>query len=154
MRNLLARIYRAIPRPLIRMVLWAVNPKFNVGAVGLFFTPDGRVLVLKHVYRHSYPWGLPGGYLARGETAEAGILRELLEETALTAVIERTLCVEDVDAWQREVVFVGRVDPAQTLRLNHEIETAAYVAVDQLPADMLPRHARLVQRYVSSISAR
>lgn len=152
MRQWLARIYRAIPRSATRLTLWAVNPKFNVGAVGLFLTPDRRVLVLKHVYRHTYAWGLPGGYLQRGETAEVGLLRELLEETALSATIDRVLCVDDVDAWQREVVFVGRVDPAQTPRLNHEIFEAAFVALNQLPADMLPRHARLVTIVANSIS--
>lgn len=149
----LARIYRAIPRPAVRFALWVVNPKFNVGAVGLFLTPDQRLLVLKHVYRHTYAWGLPGGYLQRGETAAAGLLRELREETALIAVIDHVLCVDDVDAWQREVVFVGRIDPAQTLHLNHEIFEAAFVALNQLPADMLPRHARLVARVANSVLA-
>lgn len=144
--SILARLYRTIPRPLTRALLWAANPKFNVGAVGLFLTPEGKLLALKHVYRHTYPWGLPGGYLKRGETAEAGILRELKEETGLDGVIERVLCVEDVDAFQREVVFVGRVDPAQAIVLNFEIEEAAYVATDQLPAEMLPRHAALARR--------
>jgi ADP-ribose pyrophosphatase YjhB (NUDIX family) len=149
MATLLARLYRAIPRPLTRFLLWAANPTFNVGAVGLFLTPDGKLLVLKHVYRHATPWGLPGGYLKRGETAEAGMLRELKEETGLSGIIERVLCVEDVDAFQREVVFVGRVDTTQTMTLNFEIEDAAYVAADQLPKDMLPRHAALVSRLSS-----
>jgi len=152
MATFLARLYRAIPRPLTRFLLWAVNPKFNVGAVGLFLAPDGKVLVLKHVYRHAYPWGLPGGYLKRGETAEAGILRELKEETGLDAAIERVLCVEDVDAFQREVVFVGRVDSAQTITLNFEIEKAGFVVADQLPAEMLPRHAALVRRLSSPVA--
>lgn len=146
MASILARLYRTIPRPLTRALLWAANPKFNVGAVGLFLTPEGKLLVLKHVYRHTYPWGLPGGYLKRGETAEAGMLRELKEETGLDGVIERVLCVEDVDAFQREVVFVGRVDSAQAIVLNFEIDEAAYVATDQLPAEMLPRHAVLARR--------
>ncbi|MSQ87032.1 MAG: NUDIX hydrolase [Alphaproteobacteria bacterium] len=153
MRHWLARIYRVIPRPLMRLALWAFNPKFNVGAVGLFLTPDQRVLVLKHVYRHAYPWGLPGGYLQRGESAEVGILRELFEETGLKAVIDRVLCVEDVDRWQREVVFVGHIDPAQMQHLNHETFEATFIALNQLPADMLPRHARLVARVASSASA-
>jgi 8-oxo-dGTP diphosphatase len=150
MSGILARIYRAIPRPVARALLWAANPKFNIGAVGLFVTDDRRVLVLKHTYRHGTPWGLPGGYLQRGETAEAGVLRELREETALSATITGVLCMDDVDRFQREVVFVGRIDASQTPRLNHEILEARFVAPDQLPADMLPRHVRLVERWQRS----
>ncbi|MBL8645249.1 MAG: NUDIX domain-containing protein [Rhodospirillaceae bacterium] len=150
MRAFLGTLYRLIPRPITRALLWAVNAKFNFGAVGLFLTADHRLLVLKHVYRHTYPWGLPGGYLKRGETAEAGILRELAEETGFTATIERVLSVEDVDAYQREAVFVGRIDPAQSPRLNHEIFEIAFVELDQLPTGMLPRHAALAKRLQTS----
>ena len=151
MASLLARVYRLIPRPFTRFLLWAVNAKFNFGAVGLFLAPDGRLLVLRHVYRHKYAWGLPGGYLHRGETPEAGLLRELREETAMAASITRVLCVEAVDAFQKEVVFVGTVDPAQTPRLNHEIYEVAFVPLDALPEGMLPRHAAIITRYHASI---
>lgn len=146
MRALLGKIYRLIPRGLARLLLWAANDKFNFGAVGLFLTSDGRVLVLNHVYRHTYAWGLPGGYLHRRETPEDGILRELREETALVAHIERLLCIDEVDAYQKEIVFVGRIDATQTPTVNHEIHEAVFVPLDQLPIGMLPRHAALVQR--------
>ncbi len=151
--TILATIYRLVPRPITRLVLWALNAKFNVGAVGIFRSADGRILVLKHVYRHAHPWALPGGYLQHGETAEAGIVRELREETGLVAEIERVFCVDDVDAWQREIVFLGRVNANQPLLLNHEIAQAGFFAADQLPADMLPRHAGLVARCAAQILA-
>jgi ADP-ribose pyrophosphatase YjhB (NUDIX family) len=146
MRTFLAKIYRLIPRRFTRALLWAVNAKFNFGAVGMFLTTDHRILVLKHVYRHKYPWGLPGGYLERGETAEDGILRELREETALVATLNGIFAVEDVDAYQREVVFTGHIDDNQTPKLNHEIFEAAFVPLDQIPDGMLPRHGALIER--------
>jgi ADP-ribose pyrophosphatase YjhB (NUDIX family) len=146
MTTVLARLYRAIPRPLVRALLWAAHDKFNLGAVALLRTPEGRVLVVKHVYRHRYPWALPGGYLHRGEAPAAGCLRELGEETGLAAVLDGICAVEEVDAFQREVVFAGRVDPAQPFTLNHELAAAGYFAPDALPDDMLPRHAALVRR--------
>ncbi len=146
MRTFFAKLYRLIPRRLTRALLWAVNDKFNFGAVGMFLTTDHRILVLKHVYRHKYAWGLPGGYLERGETAEDGILRELREETALMATVNGIFAIEDVDAYQREVVFVGHVDATQTLKLNHEIFEAAFVPLDQIPDGMLPRHGALIAR--------
>ncbi|MBL8628241.1 MAG: NUDIX domain-containing protein [Rhodospirillaceae bacterium] len=146
MRTFFGKLYRLIPRHLTRTLLWAVNAKFNFGAVGLFLTDDKRILVLSHVYRHKYPWGLPGGYLNRGETPEAGILRELREETGLVAELTCIFAVEDVDAYQREVVFLGRINAGQAPQLNHEIFEAAFVPLDQLPPGMLPRHAALIAR--------
>ena len=36
-------------------------------------------------------WGLPGGFIERGETPEAGAMRELLEETNLTGTVRHIL---------------------------------------------------------------
>jgi ADP-ribose pyrophosphatase YjhB (NUDIX family) len=146
MKHLLTRLYRALPAPVTRAGLWLANPKFNFGAVGVFFAPDGRVLLLKHVYRSRYPWALPGGFLRRGEAPESGVLRELREETGLTAHVEATLCVDVVDGWQKEVVLVGSVDPTQPITLSHEIFEAAFVAPDDLPHETLPRQRPLIAR--------
>lgn len=147
MQKLFSIVYRLIPRPLVRALLWAVNPKFNMGAVGLFMTADNRILVLRHVFRHKYPWGLPGGYLNRGETAEAGMLRELREETGLVATIERIFSVEEVDRFQKEVVFLAHIDDSQTPKPNFEIFEAAFVPIDELPDGFLPRHAALIEKF-------
>lgn len=154
MKTALRNIYRLIPRPVARALLWAVNAKFNFGAVGIFLTSEGKVLVLEHVYRHTYAWGLPGGYLHRGEAPEAGLLRELGEETGLAAQIDRVLMVDEADAFQKEIVFVGRIDAYQTPKLNHEIHTFAFVPPDALPAGMLPRHAALVERLRKELAAK
>ena len=36
-------------------------------------------------------WGLPGGFIEKGETPEAGAERELLEETNLTGIVRQIL---------------------------------------------------------------
>lgn len=67
------------------------RPLVGVGAVIL--TEDGRVVLIKR--RHeplAGQWSLPGGLLELGETLEAGVAREVLEETGLVvdvgAVVE------------------------------------------------------------------
>lgn len=150
MKHLLSRLYRLVPFRAARFLLWLLHPKFNLGAAGVFLAPDGRVLILRHVYRHRYPWGLPGGYLGRDEPAEAGLLRELREETGLAGRLDGVLGIERANRFQTEIVFLGRIDPAQPISLSHEIFDAAFVAPDALPADMLPRHAALVAKAVSS----
>lgn len=58
---------------------------------------DGRLLLVKHkkqIADNRY-WSLPGGKLEQGETLEAAMIREMLEETGLHVRIERLLYVCD-----------------------------------------------------------
>ncbi|MCD4687245.1 MAG: NUDIX hydrolase, partial [Anaerolineae bacterium] len=61
-----------------------IQPRFSIGVVGILLDDAGeRVLLLKHVFHHPYPWGLPGGWIERGEDPAVCIVRELREETTL-----------------------------------------------------------------------
>lgn len=59
-------------------------PQYPVVGVGGVIIEKGRALLIK---RGSEPlrgeWSIPGGTLELGETLEAGVARELLEETGL-----------------------------------------------------------------------
>jgi 8-oxo-dGTP diphosphatase len=65
---------------------WAyrrLTPWVTVGAVGAVVDPAGNVLLVKHVFHPKHPWGLPGGWMNRGETPDQTVQRELREETGL-----------------------------------------------------------------------
>ena len=63
-----------------RTVWYFTRPKVR-GVQAIALTPAGRVVLVKH--RYARGWHLPGGGQKKGETAEAGILRELSEEIGL-----------------------------------------------------------------------
>lgn len=56
---------------------------------------DGKVLLVKEVLRERSRWNLPGGALEPGETIEAGLIRELREETGLAVRVEELLYATD-----------------------------------------------------------
>jgi 8-oxo-dGTP diphosphatase len=58
-------------------------PRQPVGVVGALFNDEGRVLLVEHVFRTDFPWGLPGGWVECGETPEEALLREFEEELGL-----------------------------------------------------------------------
>ena len=149
----LSRIYAAVPPKLVATLLRCLHPRFSVSVVGAFFAPDGKVLVLRHVYRHSYPWGLPSGFLSAGESPETGALRELKEETGLAAAITNVVSITSIAARHLEIIFHGMVDPAQTPRVSHEIFEIAYFDVHELPAAMPPDQRKLVIELASSRAA-
>jgi ADP-ribose pyrophosphatase YjhB (NUDIX family) len=144
MKSLIAGCYRLLPRAAVRALLWCVHPKFVISAAGLFLTSDGKVLVLRHVLRRTYPWGLPGGFVTPGEAPEQAALRELTEETGLAAVVDRILSAHLVAPRHLEVIVQGRVQPEQPLVLSREIFEARYVDPLDLPADMPPEHSRWI----------
>src|SRR5689334_14271890 len=72
-------------------IIWWLSPKFVVGVSALIRDEQGRILLLRHTYRGSNPWGLPGGGLKPGESLERCLLRELGEETGLRVEIVHML---------------------------------------------------------------
>ncbi|HSW78043.1 MAG TPA: NUDIX hydrolase [Candidatus Chromulinivoraceae bacterium] len=68
-----------------------ISPKeqlFHVGVKALVHDGQGNLLLL-HITRKNGEkyWDLPGGRIDNGETAEAALDRELLEETGLTGLV-------------------------------------------------------------------
>ncbi len=153
LKILLSRVYAAVPPKLVAAILRRLHPKFSVSVVGAFFTPDGKILVLRHVYRHSYPWGLPSGFLSAGESPETGVLRELKEETGLVATTASVVSITSIAEHHLEIVIRGTIDPAQAPRISHEIFEIAYFGIDELPAAMPPDQRTLIAALVSSRAA-
>lgn len=151
MKRLLSFVYRCTPVWVTRLLLRGMNPTFSIGAAGVFLTPEGKVLVQRHVYRHLYPWGLPSGFLKAGESPEDGALRELAEEVGLTAEVEGVIGSYLIHPRHLEIAVKGTIDPSQPLRLSHEIFEAAYVAPDALPEAMPPDQKEMVRRAASGM---
>jgi ADP-ribose pyrophosphatase YjhB (NUDIX family) len=62
------------------------TPKHSVSVAGIVVRDDGRVLVIKR--DDNGHWEAPGGVLELGESFEAGVRREVLEETGLEVAVE------------------------------------------------------------------
>lgn len=69
-------------------------PRHFVGAVGAVFNDAGQVLLVKHVFRVDYPWGLPGGWVERGEHPAETVRREIGEELGLQVEVKQLLVCE------------------------------------------------------------
>lgn len=63
------------------------TPKHSVSVSGVVIRDDGRVLVIKRDDNGN--WEPPGGVLELDESFEAGVQREVLEETGLGVAVER-----------------------------------------------------------------
>jgi 8-oxo-dGTP pyrophosphatase MutT (NUDIX family) len=68
-----------------------LTPRHHVGAIGAVFNSQGQVLLVEHVFRPHYPWGLPGGWVERAEDPVETVRRELIEELGLRVQVKRLL---------------------------------------------------------------
>ncbi|MCX6839053.1 MAG: NUDIX domain-containing protein [Verrucomicrobia bacterium] len=70
----------------------AVFPIATVGA--LIMNGAGEMLLIR-THKWSHRWGIPGGKIKRGESCEAALIREIMEETALTLRDIKFVMVQD-----------------------------------------------------------
>lgn len=146
MRRVLLWLWKVLPltQGMQGPLLWVLNAKFLVGVMAVAFDDAGRVLVVHHTYRNRYPWGLPGGWLGRGEHPSAGALRELLEETGF---VGEPLGLIGIWSGPRSELAIGyRVRiVGGSFAANDEIDRHAFVDPLALPDGFLPFQREVVR---------
>lgn len=135
----LLRIAHPIRRRLMALVGWRTR-----GVKVMVFDAAGRVLLVRHAYGRSDLYMLPGGGVARGETAAIAAARELREETGIS--------LRDVTPiGQFEARAEGRRDTVHLFAATtgddpqpdrREVIEACFFALDHLPDALSPATRR------------
>jgi 8-oxo-dGTP diphosphatase len=129
---------------------YPTRPIVGVGAVVL--AADGVVLVKRRYEPLAGEWSLPGGGLELGETLEAGVAREIEEETGLTVEVGPVVDVFDrilVDESGRVRYHFVLVDflchpRVGDLRAGSDVDAVVVAPVNALGPYRLTEKARVV----------
>jgi 8-oxo-dGTP diphosphatase len=145
-RRLLLRIWRDVPFPgwMRHVFLRVLNPSFMVGAMALIQDEQGRILVVEHTYRRDVPWGLPGGWLKHAESPEAGLVREVQEETGLHVNVEELMAADFWGFGQLDLMYRCTVKSG-TYRSSDETGEHAWLLPEDLP-ELLPNQRALLRK--------
>jgi ADP-ribose pyrophosphatase YjhB (NUDIX family) len=136
LQTALLLVFRNLPPFARRWVVRAVTPSFTVGAICLIERSDGRVLLVKQVYRNA--WGVPGGLTKRGEEIADCARREVFEEVGVRVdLLGEPAIVVDAKPQRVDVVYRARPVDGQDLAdlrpSSPEIRELRWFALDELP---------------------
>jgi 8-oxo-dGTP diphosphatase len=129
-------VWRRLPRFLRRWIVRLFAPSFTVGAVCLIERDDGRVLLVKQVYRNA--WGVPGGLIKRNEDVASCAKREVLEEVGVPIeLVGEPAVVVDAPPQRVDVAYRARLadgaSPDDAAPRSPEIREVRWFALDELP---------------------
>lgn len=133
-------------------------PRNQVGAMAVVFNDLGQVLLVEHVFRPQQPWGLPGGWVERGENPADSIQRELQEELNLTVEVKKLLFCEPqggealsstplglvIVYYCRLTVFTQLPHPNEPPHSAYEIISYEWVSPQQIKRDLSPQQCKAV----------
>jgi ADP-ribose pyrophosphatase YjhB (NUDIX family) len=142
----LGAVWRRLPGLIRRRVIRTGQRRFTVTAGAMIFDEQDRILLLDHVFRPDSGWGIPGGFLNKGEQPEAALRRELREEIGIEVEQVEMLFARTLPkTHQIEIYFraraIGRPEPC-----SFEIRTAGWFSVEDLPPELSKDQRRLIER--------
>lgn len=144
--NFIGAIWRRLPATMRRHLSRFGQRRFTVTVAAMLFDDGERILLLEHVFRADEGWGVPGGFINKGENPEAALRRELREEINVEIEdVKILLCRSLGTLKQVEIYFRARVigDPKPS---SFEIKSAQWFALDQLPPGLSNDQRRLIER--------
>jgi 8-oxo-dGTP diphosphatase len=145
-KELLGTIWRRLPGSIRRRAVRTGQSRFTVTAGALIFDEDNRLLLLDHFFRPDGGWGIPGGFLNKGEQPEEALRRELREEIGIEVDRVQFLFARTLRRpGQIEIYFRARA-LGQPVPCSFEIKRAEWFTFDELPADLSNDQRRLIQR--------
>lgn len=114
------------------------NKGYNIG-VGGAVVRDGRLLLVRRASRHGRGnWQLPGGFIEPDETIEQAVVREVQEETGVSAVVDAVLGLRnryDPESGNGVyIVLLLRPIDGEPTADGHEVDQAAYFNLEEIRA--------------------
>jgi len=102
-------------------------------------------------------WGLPGGFIEKGETPEMGAERELIEETNLQGKVKSLLgTCSHFNTIFGDILLVGmevQIEDWSALKAGDDAAEAVLFPLEKLPNLAFPCHEKIVNMYLEQLKS-
>jgi 8-oxo-dGTP diphosphatase len=132
MKVFLLKIWKIFPYWLQQIASRMIRPLFQVFSAAIIFDDRNRIFLVKLTYQRYHPWGLPGGGLEYGESAEQAVIREVREETGLVVEIEKLLFNKTFPPDKFAMYYLCRVTDG-AFGPSDEVSEYGYFSLNDLP---------------------
>jgi 8-oxo-dGTP diphosphatase len=151
LRERIGFAWKILPPWVRSKIVRATQHKFTVSAAAIVIDEDGKVLLLNHVLRPSSGWGLPGGFIEKGEQPEDAIRREVCEETGIELDDLKMFRVRTLGP-HVEMLFIARGRGEASVKSPGEIYELGWFEVEAMPDKMNSPQKRLIREAVGGNS--
>lgn len=146
--NWITFVWNKLPASIRRKLARLPQSRFTFSAAALIANDHNQILLLKHVLRPTYSWGLPGGFLRHSEQPEIGLCRELKEETGLELFDRQFYSIRNTGT-HVEIIFTARTKGTPKIN-SREIVDVGWFRLENLPNDLRPSDYSMIEKVLKS----
>lgn len=139
-----------MPRFGRRLLVRVTQASFTISVAAIIANENNEILLLDHVLRTTSGWGIPGGFINKGEQPEQALRREIYEETSLELKNLKLIRVRTIGQHVEILFTAAAVGTAQVK--SREINSLLWFGVDDLPEKMSKNQKSLIRDFLSSRS--
>ena len=141
-------IWQHLPGALRRRVVRLGQRRFTVTAGAFVFDDEGRILLLEHEFRPDSRWGIPGGFLGKGEQPDVALRRELIEEVKLEVTDVEFMFARTLPRPKQVEIYFSCKAASDPVPSSFEIRKAEWFATDNLPPELSRDQREMIKRAV------
>lgn len=127
-------IWKKTPYFLRARLVRATQAKFTASVAVIITNEKNEILLLDHVLRPVFSWGIPGGFIEAGEQPENAARREIREEVGLELVGAELVRMRTINR-HIEILFRAQAAGEAAVK-SREINDFGWFALDRMPERM------------------
>ena len=149
LKKIVGTIWRKMPYLMRRQIIRSSQTAFTISVAAIITNDDNQVLLLDHVLRIGSGWGIPGGFIERGEQLVEGLRREIREETGLELENVTILRTRTLDR-HIEVLFSATAKGKAQVK-SREIKEVKWFTDETIPENMSCAHKSIIRKVLKSM---
>lgn len=151
LRKTVQLIWPIIPPVWRRRIVRSTQTTFTVSVGAVILDDNNHVLLLNHLLRPSFGWGLAGGFIEAGEQPEPALRRELKEEIGLEVTDLQFFSIRTVYR-HVEILYVTRTNQTEFELQTTEITEAKWFEADNLPTEMTQTQKNIIHQVFKELN--